>query len=310
MISLTDSNFEQILDSRREADIILMLTATAPQVGCSLCIEMAPDFQSVANSWFSDHANGLSNEVEGAGLFFAKVDFNQHTKKVFQYFGLNNVPAFFVFRAGGERASEYEQVTVTSEPGGNHLQFLADRFKKVVQIPDFVVYEPINWGSTLITTVVVGGTTFILKKYTASAIRILTFRPLWGAAVSFLIITLIAGAMFVRIRGSQFSGASRDGTAIIYFLEGQLSNQYAIETQIITVLYSVLGSSLIGLICVVPGIQKWYSSKNQSTKGALIQLTLVVFLSVTIFVFYSALLAVFALKSHGYPFRLFKNPFK
>lgn len=310
VIKLNSKNYEKILNSPRKSDIVVFFTATATQFSCTLCLEMSPSFDVVANSWFSDHANGISKELENHGLFFAKSDFNAESKQLFSQFQLTSVPAFLVFKAGGKSINDVEKITVATELGANHLNFLADNIKNAVQIPDLFVYEPINWGACITTVVTVAIVTFVLVRYTSALLNVLTLRPLWGIACSFCITTLIAGAMFIKIRGSPFSGMSADRKSIVYFLEGQLQNQYAIESQIITVLYSVLASSFIGLICVVPYIQKWYQKKQHYGKAAIVNFSLALFFTAVIYIFYSALMAVFALKNTGYPFKLFKNPFK
>ncbi|CDO95460.1 unnamed protein product [Kluyveromyces dobzhanskii CBS 2104] len=310
VIRLNSKNYEKILNTPRKSDIVVFFTATSPQFSCTLCLEMGPSYDVVANSWFSDHANGISKQLEEHGVFFAKADFDTESKQLFSQFQLNSVPAFFVLKAGGKSISDVERITVATELGANHLHFLADTIKQVVQVPDLIVYEPINWGSSITTIVVVAVVTVIFKKYSSTVFNILTLRPLWGIVCSFSIITLVAGAMFIRIRGTPYSGVSSDRKSIVYFLEGQLQNQYAIESQIMTVLYSVLASSFIGLICVAPYIQKWYKNKKQYNRAAMVNFSLALFFTASIYIFYSALIAVFALKNTGYPFKLFKNPLK
>ncbi|KAL2709596.1 Dolichyl-diphosphooligosaccharide--protein glycosyltransferase subunit 3 [Kluyveromyces marxianus] len=310
VINLNSRNYEKILNSPRKSDIVVMFTASSTQFSCTLCNEMSPSFDVVANSWFYDHKDGISKDLkeEGHGLFFARADFGPDSKQLFSRFQLTSVPAFFVFKAGGKTADEFEKITITSELGGNHLGFLAGQIKYLTEVADLVVYEPINWGSTVITTVTVGVLTFVVRKFTSTVVGILTLRPLWGVLCSFAVITLISGNMFVKIRKPEFSGMSSN--SVVYFLGGQLQNQYAIESQIVTILYSVLASAMVGLICVVPGIQKWYKNKNQDGKAAFVFFSLALAFSLCIYIFYSALVAVFALKNSGYPFKLLKNPLK
>ena len=88
VIKLNSKNYEKILNSPRKSDIVVFFTATATQFSCTLCLEMSPSFDVVANSWFSDHANGISKELENHGLFFAKSDFNAESKQLFSQFQL------------------------------------------------------------------------------------------------------------------------------------------------------------------------------------------------------------------------------
>lgn len=310
VIKLTDNNFVRILDSPRDSDIVVLLTACSPHIGCGLCVEMDPDYRTVADSWFSDHPNGISKSGEGNGLFFARADFDTDTKGIFQHFQVTNVPAMFIMKAGGQNTKDFEQVPMVAELGGSHLKFLGDHIGGMTGVSDLVIYQPINWSSTIGTMVITAFSVLMIRKYGSVIGKILTLRPLWGFVTCFGIITLISGSMFVRIRNAQFAGLAADGKTISYFMQGQISNQFAIESQIITILYSILGCSILGLIFVAPKIQKIYASREQSTKGSIIQLLLVAFFCLVMYIFYSALVAVFILKSPGYPFKLFKNPFK
>ncbi|SCV05482.1 LANO_0H08460g1_1 [Lachancea nothofagi CBS 11611] len=310
-IKLTNGNFERVLGGKKDAYMVVLLTSTNPQIGCTLCAELEPEFSTLADSWYQDHRDGLSADGEKA-LFFAKADFEpKKNNEVFVHFKVNNVPRL-LFLSPDQDFHSFNQINLPGESGLTRIVAVLNTLKDATGISDFQVHQPINWGSIAITAVSTAVVTLFIKKYKPIAVKLATSRAIWGVGTVFVIVLWNAGYMFNSIRGSQFAGMSQDGGAVVYFMEGQQQNQFGIETQIISVIYGILASCTVGLIAFVPYAKQFYSKdkagRPSPSKASLIELVLTLSFLVTLYVIYSALTAVFGLKSSGYPFRLFKFP--
>ncbi|SCU97371.1 LAMI_0F09824g1_1 [Lachancea mirantina] len=310
VIKLNNANFEKIIGGKRDAYMVVLLTASSPQIGCSLCVELEPEFKLIADSWIKDHPDGLSKDGENA-LFFAKADFEpKRNNEVFMHFNVNNVPRL-LFLTPGEGSESYNQINLPGESGSARVLAIVQSLSQVIGINDFRIHEPISWGSVLISAVATMVVTLAAKKYRSEALRLVKTNALWAVGVVFIIILWNAGYMFNTIRGSQFVGMAQDGSMVHYFLEGQQQNQYGVETQIITVIYAILAINMLCLIKFVPYAKKYYQNednKKSSSKASMIELVLALTFSASIYLVYSALMGVFRLKSTGYPFKLFKLP--
>lgn len=312
-IKLTNANYERILGGERQSHMVVLLTSTNPQIGCSLCVELEPEFNLLADSWYKDHPTGLSADGE-RGLFFAKADFDpKKNNEVFMQFKVNNVPRL-LFLTPGQGLESFSQINLPGESGLPRVMAIISTLRDATGLTDFRVHQPINWGSVLTTTLATAVITILVKKYRSVAVSLVTSRTLWGLATVFLITLWISGYMFNSIRGSQFAGMSPDGSSVVYFLEGQQQNQFGIETQIVSVIYGVLASCTVGLISFVPYAKRYYANdkagRPSPSKASFVELSLTLSFLVTLYLFYGALTGVFKLKSSGYPYKLFTFPLK
>ncbi|CAR24964.1 Oligosaccharyl transferase subunit ost3/OST6 [Lachancea thermotolerans] len=311
IIQLTNNNFKRILDSKREAYIVVLLTATNAQVGCTLCMELDPEFSMMADSWYKDHPEGLSES--GTGMFFARADFDpKKNSDVFMHFKVNNVPRLLFLTPQGDPSS-FSQINLPGEGGMTRVLAIVNTLRDATGISDFKIYQPINWGSVFVTAFATAAVTLLVKKYKPVAAKLITSKYVWGLATVFVIILWNAGYMFNSIRGSQFAGMTQDGSAVIYFMEGQQQNQFGIETQIVGVIYGVLASCVAGLVLFVPYAKQFYATDKSGrptlSKACFVEFSLTLSFLVTLYLVYGALTGVFKLKSPGYPFKLIKFPF-
>ncbi|CEP62106.1 dolichyl-diphosphooligosaccharide--protein glycotransferase OST3 LALA0_S04e07932g [Lachancea lanzarotensis] len=313
VLKLTNNNFERILKGPRDAYLVIFLTSTNPAIGCTLCTELEPEFNLLTESWLKDHSDGISGDGEKA-LFFAKADFDpKKNDKVFMHFNVNNVPRL-LFISPQQEFGSFSQINLPAETGAARVVAVVSALSDATGISDFQIHQPINWGSIAITAIATAAITIFVKKNKEVAARLASSKPLWGLATVFIIILWNSGYMFNTIRGSQFAGMSQNGEAVVYFLEGQQQNQFGIETQIVSVIYGILAASTVGLITFVPYAANFYAKdrtgKASPSKASFIELVLTLCCLITLYAIYSALLAVFGLKSSGYPFRLFRLPGK
>lgn len=73
-IHLTDKTFSKIVNGPREYDILVLLTAVAPQYGCTFCRMFDPHYETVAKSWHKAH------KKLGDGLVFATADISKNNR--------------------------------------------------------------------------------------------------------------------------------------------------------------------------------------------------------------------------------------
>ncbi|AET40126.1 dolichyl-diphosphooligosaccharide--protein glycotransferase OST3 Ecym_5370 [Eremothecium cymbalariae DBVPG len=306
IIQLNNGNFKQILSSPRSSHIVVLLTATNPQIDCNLCVEFGPDYSTLARSWINGHSDGLGGETKEHGLYFAKADFMDNTNQVFTYFSVNNVPRLFLFTPNGD-VDSYEQLGIPSQSGNARVQPLVSTLKEYTGFEDYIFIEPINWGSIITTIFVSGMIAFIVRKYRPFVLSILTYRPLWGITCVSFIIALITGTMFNKIRDTPYLGLTPDRSQVQYIALRQQQFQFGVETQIMSFIYGALTSTFMLLTLGLPKLKDYYQRHKNGTENVVQFIGSICFLLI-IYILFAALVAVFKLKNAEYPFRLFKLP--
>ncbi|KAH3901443.1 dolichyl-diphosphooligosaccharide--protein glycotransferase OST3 SCDLUD_002937 [Saccharomycodes ludwigii] len=307
IIKLTDKNFKRVLEGPRDSYIILLLTATHPAVGCKVCEEINPEYDVIAESWFHAHPDGINDGKKG--LFFSKSDFiDGDNQELFKFFQVSNVPIFIVYKptdkAGPESLTEYSMLNMPGvNKGKERIQLFINSISHHFQLNNFVIYEPINWGSRIITILGVSGIVLLLMKYRNLVKSVLLSKILWAIFSCLFIIIMCNGYMFNKIRGAPYAGGNEK--TVEYFKNG-MQEQFAIETQIVSFIYSTLGVAVLLLIKFVPFSLKFYEKKNKEHTAVLAYLGMSILFLVAIFIFYSALIRVFRMKYSHYPFKLGK----
>lgn len=283
VIKLTKNNYERILEGPRDSYILLLLTATNTQIGCTICQHLNPEFDKLADSWFMDHP-------DGDNLFFARSDFADGYREIFQAFQLNNVPRLFLYSPTGDHQAFNEGLEQLPIPNANLALELAQNLREATQ-KDIKIYEPVAYGNIIITAVFTFLTVLLLKKNFASVSAIFTNKPLWGGLVVFLILIFNTGYMFNAIRGTPYAKPTQDGGAE-YFARGQ-QTQLGAETQILSFVYAVLAFSAVSLV-----------TRVKSIENDKVQFFVVAVVSLIVLLAYSALMLIFQYKSPGYPYHL------
>lgn len=284
IIKLTKSNFQRVLDGPRDSHILVLLTATSPQVGCTACLAIHSEFEKLARSWHIDHP-------EGDDLFFARADFADGYPEIFQKFQLNSVPRLYLYKP----TQEVTPLTVGFDalnipPASDFAPHIASALKDLAGC-EIHIYEKTDYSSIITTFIVAAITVFLSKRYNSAVRKVLGSRPLWGGATVIAIILFISGYMFNVIRNTPYIRPAQDG-GIEYFIRGQ-QQQLGAEVQVMTIIYCILAFCTVSLI-----------NKAKVIKDERIQLIVVSAVSFSIFVSFSTLLCLFRYKSQGYPFRL------
>ncbi|GMM33361.1 dolichyl-diphosphooligosaccharide--protein glycotransferase [Saccharomycopsis crataegensis] len=285
IITLKNSNYESLLNGPRDFNMVVLLTASSPSVGCVLCSKFDPDYSAVADSWVKQHP---AND----GLYFAKADFSDSSRKVFERFKLNSVPRLFLFTPTGEATPLDTGFVDLPFLEGDHSQHLTSYIQEHTGKQIHVV-KPVRYDNLIFSLVVsalfFGG----VYKFRTQVSTIVLSKQLWGFVIILSILMFISGYMFNQIRGTPYIGTHNNGMPE-YFMQGQ-QNQFGIETNIMSTVYGVLAFLTVALVTLVP--------KIEHPKVNAIATFVMVFL---LLLGYSLLFDIFAKKSHGYPFRLLR----
>lgn len=303
IIELTDGNYQRILGTGRNAWIMVFLTSSSPQIGCATCIEAADEYKLLAKSWFKDHPDGVSTAgEEETSLFFAISDLKgSKIPEIFTFYGLEHVPRFFLFAPGGN-IREYETIDLMNNGGMERVLGLAGSIKKITNIPDFNIYQPMNWSLIITTALITFGISYMFKRHYELTVKLLSMRPLWALVWTLFVILMLGGYMFNLIRGSQLAGVGKDGD-LIYFLPGQSSSQFKIETQITGVIYSGLAAAIVGLVLAVPKLKSYYKGSSKST---IVEVGSSAIFAIVVYTFFAGLTSIYEIKQPGYPYPLTK----
>ncbi|EDO19465.1 hypothetical protein Kpol_1002p115 [Vanderwaltozyma polyspora DSM 70294] len=303
IIELNDINHKQLLGSNRDSFLVVLLTATAPEVKCHVCIDFDPSFETIATSWFKDHPNGQSNSGEKSSMFFLRADVKEtkNIPKVFKYYKIEHVPRVFLFYPGGD-IDTYSIIELGNDAGIERVKKALARVQQLTSITDIKYYEPFDMTSSALSAFTVFCVVFLIKKYRSFVKKLFFQRFIWGIATVSFIILMLGGHMFNNIKKVRYAGVDNDG-AILYFLPGQLQSQFSIETQIIAVIYGILAISVTSLTIGIPAAKKFL--KNEKNSKPLIAV-LPILLALLTYIAFSGLVSVYKIKQPSYPFGLVK----
>ncbi|AJT92512.1 AHL_G0050260.mRNA.1.CDS.1 [Saccharomyces cerevisiae] len=312
IIPLKDSSFENILAPPHEnAYIVALFTATAPEIGCSLCLELESEYDTIVASWFDDHPHAKSSNSD-TSIFFTKVNLEDPSKtipKAFQFFQLNNVPRLFIFKPNSPSILDHSVISISTDTGSERMKQIIQAIKQFSQVNDFSLHLPMDWTPIITSTIITFITVLLFKKQSKLMFSIISSRIIWATLSTFFIICMISAYMFNQIRNTQLAGVGPKGE-VMYFLPNEFQHQFAIETQVMVLIYGTLAALVVVL---VKGIQFLRSHLYPETKKAyFIDAILASFCALFIYVFFAALTTVFTIKSPAYPFPLLRlsAPFK
>ena len=302
LIPLNDQNFETILNGKRDYHIVALLTSESPNINCVLCREIGPELSIIANSWFKDHPNGLTEQelmVEDEdgeeqpllkNIYFFKSEFLE-SKKLFSILKLQNIPKLFYFpptEALGPNNYLTEKVEYQFFQG-DHKDLMKNWFSGLTS-HKFNLYIPVNKTKLVLNAVGAFAVVLLAKIFSKQIIHFVTSKLIWCAGSLVAVLLFTTGYMFNQIRGVPYLNEHRDGR-VEYFAPGQQA-QFGVETQIMSFVYGLLSILVIVLIKRVPEV-----------KTGSVQLVLVIIISTFFFIMFSLLLSIFGGKAQGFPYR-------
>jgi len=288
VVKLNDQNFDQLITPDRNYTSIIVLTALAPQFGCSLCRDFDPEFAIVAQSWKSAYPS-LD------GVIFAKLDFAEG-KPIFQRFGIQSAPNVWVYPPTSgplSTLSSNNQPIVYDFPGNG---MKAESFHKFLQsninLPSFPLVRPFNWQRLFMTIFIAVTVGTAIKLAWPQIHMFITNKNTWAAISLVTILMFTSGHMFNTIRHTPY--AQPNGHGGFNYIAGGFQSQFGVETQIVAGLYGILAFVTVALAIKAPAIR---DPTSQS-------IVVWVWTAGILFI-YSFLIYIFRMKNGGYPFKLF-----
>jgi len=292
VIKLNSQTFDAITAAGRDWSVVVELTATSgTQVQCPPCLQFAPNFEAVAKAWRKVPKDKRDQH------FFARLNFADG-QDIFRRLGLTSAPFVnFYPAAKGPLVDAHPNTnswTYDFSRNGFDTGALAEQLSPHTPVP--IPYTPpLNWsliGSVAVSVVSVVAAYLLFGNV---IIAFLSSRWIWGIGSLALIVTMLSGFMFVRIRHSPYAGSVRghNGQPMVSHIAGGYQNQYGAEVQIIGGLYGMLAISQVALMVFAPRLP------SAGRQRAAVYIWLAVF-----WILFSVLVATFKQKHQGYPFKL------
>ncbi|KAJ1660092.1 oligosaccharyl transferase subunit ost3/OST6 [Dispira simplex] len=284
---LKGSLTKMVTEPSRQFGAVVLFTSLTKQFDCGPCQDFQSAYQLVTQSW-------TKTATQPDDLVFFMADVAKISQEILQQLNINNIP-HLLYYPPNEPGQTPARLT-----DGQALNLMQTGMEpgKIVQLigqqagHEFHLYKPFDWTwAAMVTTgVVLGGfaLVFVLPQLQFN------FHGLKVACSAFVIVTtmvMCSGYMFVKIRNMPF--ISQKGNQLVYVLP-HFQQQLGVETQIVTVLYSLCGVLAVALVNRVPKFQ----SPVSRNVGACIIMGLLL-------VTYSALIVVFRQKYPHYPYHLF-----
>ncbi|ORX46870.1 hypothetical protein BCR36DRAFT_584977 [Piromyces finnis] len=274
-INLNEKYYDLLINTPRDYHTILLATATNPQFKCEPCRELLPEFLNVANSW----------DPNDKRVYFAILDY-QNGKNVFKQLKIQNVPNILHFRpSDGVVKPDFYDLPRNGLGAEELIQFV---IKKTGV--EFELQRPTDYTQYIYYGFIVVALIISIKIVIQYFKEIIVNKRSWMILTVSIIFLMISGFMWVHIRHPPNSGVSHGN--VEFFISG-FQQQYAVESQIILIIYILIAFSFLYL-----------SDKVQKVKNAhLLRITVYVVLAILL-VCFSLILRIFFIKSQAYPFKL------
>ncbi|MCO5599902.1 hypothetical protein L7F22_054009 [Adiantum nelumboides] len=297
-------DFESLVSAQRDYSVSLLLSAIdSPPVQCGPCKIFQPIYEQIAKGLRKSTQKDATNQH-----IFAYLEF-KNGREVFQKLNLQYAPVLLFFPATvGPRASAKKE---PDQYDFNRLGFEGEDVAKDIsqKIGIRVPYsKPFPWQLVGIATAGSGALIlllFVILPRLSRAIGGSGTNPdgtsagittglitgfIFKALVLAFITIMCAGHMWNGIRNAPY--ITTDGAGKPQYFAAGFQNQNAAETQIVAVIYGILGFSIVSLTVLVP------TQRDPVKQRAGVYVWSAILLSA-----FSLLLYVFRLKNASYPFR-------
>lgn len=275
-----------IFAAPRNFTTAILFTTDSTRVECPFCKVIGPDFRKVAGQYKAQVS------ADARELYFVCADLDNNMP-AFKTLGLTHVPnlAFYPpavnkgdVKRGLGAAHQFMTFLSTGPQVDHLLKTLRSRGFDIQFAAEF------QWQrlfKTVVTLVAVLAGAYVLR---APLLRVYQSKRLWLAGSLVAIVMFIAGHMYNVTRGAKFMGMNGGDYVLV---DPSFSSQFAVETQIVATLYSLLAFATVGLIKYVAELQTVQAQSVAAAIG-----------STLILVLYSVLISTFRIKSGLYPISL------
>ncbi|ODV88308.1 hypothetical protein CANARDRAFT_193130 [[Candida] arabinofermentans NRRL YB-2248] len=286
-LQINDKNYKELINNE-DFSLVLLLTASNPQIGCVLCTEFMPLYNHFAASYYEN----LSKQGSDQKVILAVADFID-SRKYFTELQLNNVPKVYYYAptAAKQMVPNSEFEFVASDPYRQLVTWVVAATKLSPEL--FKLVEKRDYSNIALNILIVVGALGVMYKGQKKIVKMIYNQRGWQGFSIIFVILFTCGYMFNVIRGTQYIKTNKDGTNE-YFIPGHQA-QLGVETQIVSAIY---GGCTLAFILLT---DKLNSMKNKRNKNLV-----TILMSVIIFLLYSFLVSCFQEKKIGYPFWLLK----
>lgn len=297
-------DYELLISAQRDYSVSLLLSAIdSPPVQCGPCKIFQPVYEQIAKGLRKSPQKDASDQH-----IFTYLEF-KNGREVFQKLNLQYAPVLLFFpptvgpRASAKRDPEQYDFNRLGFEGEDVAQVISQRTG--IRIP---YSKPFPWQLAAMATAAVGALlllVLVILPRLSRAIGASGTNPdgtsagittglitgfIFKALVLAFITIMCAGHMWNGIRNAPY--ITSDGAGKPQYFAAGFQNQNAAETQIVAVIYGILGFSMVSLTVLVP------TQRDPVKQRAGVYVWSAILLSA-----FSLLLYVFRLKNASYPFR-------
>ena len=286
VIYADDQIIQAVFAQERNFTLCALFTTERESVNCQFCKVFAPDFKLVASLY---NKQTTDSEKE---MYFLYVDLDSN-REAFKTLGMTHVPNLVFYppaTAKGDikRGLLAEHKFTTFLRDDSQVDVLIDILKpygvNIEIVTEFPWSKLIEAIGLAIITIVVG------LAFREKVLKLWRNKKIWLAISLMSVIMFISGHMYNVTRGTKFMGYNGKDYVLI---DPSFQSQFAVETQIVAVLYSSLAFIAIGMIKLVSQL-KTRSAQSLAT----------IICSLALLVICSILINLFKVKSYGFPISL------
>jgi len=289
VVPLTSALYDEILapssaasGEQRDYSVSVILTALNPKFGCVPCRAFDKEHKEVAGQWWRRNKRSKATQAKH---FFAVLDF-EAGQEIFRRLGLNTAPLGQLFVANSQNPVAYDFNRAGPSPEA-FANFLSQNTGLPVSYSKPVDYQKVATFVTVLLALV--SVSIFFGKYVKT---FLLSRWLWAFATLAFVLPMISGYMWNQIRKPPYMQMSRDGKAS--YIAGGYSNQFGVETQIVSVIYGVLAFATYTVAVTLPNLTH---DKLRQRLGVYLWIGVLAVMA-------SVLVSVFQVKNPGYPFKI------
>ncbi|KAH8919351.1 hypothetical protein BT69DRAFT_1246530 [Atractiella rhizophila] len=286
LIPLNDETYDELTAAPRNYSVSVLLTALSPQFQCAPCRQIDPEIRLLAKSWAASPSRDQH--------FFGILDFNDG-REIYRRLNLQNAPTFQLFLpTHGPRSTStaaHQSETLDLQRSGLHAEALAYFIQNRGGLKALQFQRPKDYTAVIMLTFM--GTGLAIGAFMAWDILmiIIGYKWLWATGIVATILQMVAGHMWNQIRHPPYFTPTRDGS--INYIAGGYSNQFGVETHIVSALYGCLAFTCYTLAITLPKIP----DRTRQRVGIYLW-------TLILMMMFGVLMQLFRKKNPGYPFRL------
>lgn len=297
-------DFESIIGAQRDYSVSILLSAIdSPPVQCGPCKIFQPIYEQIAKGLRKSKQKDATNQH-----IFSYLEFKDG-REVFQKMNLQYAPVLLFFpptvgpRASAKREPEQYDFNRLGFEGEDVANDISQKIG--IKVP---YSKPFPWQLVGMATAAAGALLlllFVILPRLSRAIGGSGTNPdgtsaglTTGLIVGFIFKALVLAFITIMCAGHMWNGIrnapyiTADGAGKPQYFAAGFQNQNAAETQIVAVIYGILGFSIVSLTVLVP------TQRDPVKQRAGVYVWSAILLSA-----FSLLLYVFRLKNASYPFR-------